>query len=131
MPFGFYPVACIEIFLLGLEMCGSNTHKHTQKNGIKRESNTQSPKNSPGHIALVMMRFAIHAKHGFLWLICMPLHWRAAQQKPGHRVPSFGADTSPTGIIWGREEGIEESYCGRTDVFLSPLDSFFITSLNF
>lgn len=31
----------------------------------------------------------------------------------------------------GCEEGRERSYCGRTDVFLSPLDSFFITSLNF
>lgn len=29
------------------------------------------------------------------------------------------------------KEGREKSYCGRTDVFLSPLDSFFITSLNF
>lgn len=31
----------------------------------------------------------------------------------------------------GWKEGREKSYCGRTDVFLSPLDSFFITSLNF
>lgn len=31
----------------------------------------------------------------------------------------------------GWEERREKSYCGRTDVFLSPLDSFFITSLNF
>lgn len=30
-----------------------------------------------------------------------------------------------------RKEGREKSYCGRTDVFLSPLDSVFITSLNF
>lgn len=31
----------------------------------------------------------------------------------------------------GHKEEREKSYCGRTDVFLSPLDSFFITSLNF
>jgi len=29
------------------------------------------------------------------------------------------------------KKGREKSYCGRTDVFLSLLDSFFITSLNF